>query len=201
MMERRCFWAKVLAISWGQRDTLFQTTGQMREDALIYSKVVPSSYFTQIYLHYMGILLLKCSNNLKLHFHHWFEPFALHVLYNMTSSICQHSLSAAAASYGSILICMVYAVAFHDTERDRKKKDRRGEDKMRCCGMCLLTVRCCSSGLVYSSYRLKGGRRDVGVTVMGTKSAHTWTMRYRDTSQTQHARNNNVNNMSNKNVK
>lgn len=37
---------------------------------------------------------------------------------------------------------------------------------------CVLTVRCCSSGLVYSSYGLKGGRRDVGVTVMETKSAH-----------------------------
>lgn len=38
---------------------------------------------------------------------------------------------------------------------------------------CVLTVRCCSSGLVYSSYRSKGGRGDVGVTVMETKSAHT----------------------------
>lgn len=31
---------------------------------------------------------------------------------------------------------------------------------------CVLTVRFCSSGLVFSSYRLTGRRRDVGVTVM-----------------------------------
>lgn len=52
---------------------------------------------------------------------------------------------------------------------------------------CVLTVRCCSSGLVYSSYRLEGGRRDVGVTVMETKSAHTDNEIYRDTSPAQHA--------------
>lgn len=47
---------------------------------------------------------------------------------------------------------------------------------------CVLTVRCWSSGLVKSSYGLKGGRSDVGVTVMKTKSANTWTMRNTDTS-------------------
>lgn len=45
----------------------------------------------------------------------------------------------------------------------------------------VLTVRRCSSGLVYSSYRLTGRRWDVGVTVMETRM-HTWTMRHGDIS-------------------
>lgn len=74
---------------------------------------------------------------------------------------------------------MNYAIASHDTERTKKEEEEKdcGAERMVCDAEgCVLTVRCCSSGLVYSSYRLKGGRRDVGV-VMETKSAHTWTMK------------------------
>lgn len=84
--------------------------------------------------------------------------------------------SAGAASRGSILICMDYAVAFHGTESAREWRRRRAfvvERMVWDAKGCVLTVRCCSSGLVHSSYRLKGGKRDVGVAAMETKSAHT----------------------------
>lgn len=145
----------------------------MREEALIHRKVVHSHNFTQVLFYaatLWGYISITSLNHLP------FTPSVNHDFNLSTQS------AAAAVSYD--------AVAFHDTERREIERRRREavewrEDAMRCWGMCVLTVRCCSNGLVYSSYRLKGGRRDVGV--METKSAHTRTMRYRDTSPAQHA--------------
>lgn len=47
---------------------------------------------------------------------------------------------------------------------------------------CVLTVRCCSSGLVNSTSRLTGRRRDVGVGDSDGSRVHTWTKRRGDVS-------------------
>ena len=71
-------------------------------------------------------------------------------------------------------ICVDYAVAQKERESEGGEEEDCGARRMVWDAEgCVLTVRCCSSGLVYSSYRLKGGRRDVGVTAMETESAHT----------------------------
>lgn len=99
--------------------------------------------------------------------------YALHT--GRLTSIRHHSLSAAAASYGSILICKELCSSFPWHKKSKRVKEEKGfvvERMVWDAEGCVLTVRCCSSELVYSSYRLKGGRRDVGETAMETKSAH-----------------------------
>lgn len=72
------------------------------------------------------------------------------------------------------LICMDSGEAFQSRERRSKGGDELwgGERMVWDVEGCILTVRCRSSGLIYSSYRLTGRRWDVHVTVMETECTH-----------------------------
>ena len=71
---------------------------------------------------------------------------------------------------------MDYTAAVQDSETPGESEGGEGlwggEDGMRCCGMCThseVLLQWVSILLL----RVEGGRRDMGVTVMETKSAHT----------------------------
>lgn len=83
-------------------------------------------------------------------------------------------------------ICLLLHSAVYIKNRDTERRRRRSPrvEKMGWAAEgCILTVICCSSGLVCPSHESRAGSKDMGVTVMKMKSAHTRTMR----SLAQHA--------------
>lgn len=84
----------------------------------------------------------------------------------------QQRVFAAAAS--SALIFMDYRgfPEHRASESEGGQQLRGGEGTVCDVEGCVLTVRCCSSGLVNATSRLTGRRWDVGVTVMKAECTH-----------------------------
>lgn len=111
------------------------------------------------------------------------------------AAIGQHSLSVCLMLLllrrvnGSTLIRLDYPAASEQRRREKGSGERRSggraEGRSWDAEACVLTVRCCSSGLVHSSYRLKGdgGVGRAAETWSGQRwkqRVHTWTMRHND---------------------